>query len=205
MLNGRVYGSKRTTPISPFQNIRDGEPTFVEWGHGGAGSVNNHSGGVEGSKYASIQSGNKVSIGAISGADHKEMDREDYDDGSGTAWLRKRKQQRERERLEREAKDAERALSSKTTTVSNDVEVSFIYHYFCHPGLSNLFLETSSFVINVSFFIVRETDHGPSSFCDRTRRLRIPALRATISPWRRSLITVEGKVVIFLANVPLLK
>jgi hypothetical protein len=120
MLNGRVYGSKSTA--AAFQNIREGEPAFVEWGHGGAGSVNSHSTGA--SKYARVQSGDKVSIGAVSGGN--EMGGDDYDDGSGVAWLRKRKQQRERERLEKEAKALEDSKDAHvaTMTQTSDTDVS---------------------------------------------------------------------------------
>jgi hypothetical protein len=122
MLNGRVYGSKSTA--TAFQNIREGEPAFVEWGHGGAGSVNNHSGGADNSKYARVQSGDKVSIGAVSG-DGSEMGGDDYDDGSGVAWLRKRKQQRERERLEKEAQALQEAKDAMT---KSDTEVKFLVY-----------------------------------------------------------------------------
>jgi hypothetical protein len=127
MLNGRVYGSKSTA--TAFQNIREGEPAFVEWGHGGAGSVNNHSGGADNSKYARIQSGDKVSIGAVSG-DGSEMGGDDYDDGSGVAWLRKRKQQRERERLEKEAQALQEAKDAMT---KSDTEVKFLI-YLPYPA-----------------------------------------------------------------------
>lgn len=97
MLNGRMYGVKRTG----FQNIKDEEPAFVEWGHGGAGSVNNRS-----SKYAGVQSGDKVSIGAVTSPTNS-IAGGDEDDGSGMAWLRRRREQRERERREQEEREQE--------------------------------------------------------------------------------------------------
>jgi hypothetical protein len=96
MLNGRVYGYRQA---NPFANVQDQEPEFVEWGHGGAGSVrsNNSTGS---SMYAGVQSAGRVSVGhtgASGGGDAEE------DDGSGVAWLRKRREARERERREKEA------------------------------------------------------------------------------------------------------
>lgn len=135
MLNGRVYGAKSTA--AAFQNIRDEEPSFVEWGHGGAGSVKNHSGGAESSKYAGVQSGQRVSIGAISG-DHAPNNGgdEDEDDGSGVAWIRKRK----RERAEKEAKAREEAArvareAEAQTTSVNEADVSRLSYVFLLSGI----------------------------------------------------------------------
>jgi hypothetical protein len=105
MLNGRMYGVKHTG----FQNIKDEEPAFVEWGHGGAGSVNNRH-GAGSSKYAGVQSGEKVSIGAVASPTNS-VAGGDEDDGSGMAWLRRRREQRERERQEQEERERVRWLT----------------------------------------------------------------------------------------------
>jgi hypothetical protein len=104
MLNGRMYGVKRTG----FQNIEDEEPAFVEWGHGGAGSVNNRH-GAGSSKYASVQSGAKLSIGAVTSPTNS-VAGEDEDDGSGMAWLKRRREQREREKREQEERERVRCI-----------------------------------------------------------------------------------------------
>jgi hypothetical protein len=176
MLNGRVYGSKSTA--AAFQNIRDGEPDFIEWGHGGAGSVNNHSGGAESSKYASVQSGNRVSIGAVSGDHPGEVaGGEDDDDGSGLAWIRKRKAQRERERVEKEAKMLEDAKNPAATTDTNtppDDTVSLT-----RPSPAFQFSLSRIFVINpfdcfemLTLFVL---------FCDRSRLVLTLTPRVTNS------------------------
>jgi hypothetical protein len=99
MLNGRVYGGKPNA--NPFANARDEEPTFVEWGYGGMGSVR----------------------GATSAGAHDRWERlqespQDEDDGSGLAWIRKRKEQREREIKEKE--ENEKQSQTDTVTVTQD-------------------------------------------------------------------------------------
>ena len=135
MLNGRVYGARSTA--AAFQNIRDEEPSFVEWGHGGAGSVNNHSGGAANSKYAGVQSGGKVSIGAVSGdATAAAADDDEEDDGSSVAWLRKRKRERAereakaREEAERVAREAQVETQAEQATIVDDANVSFFRPLF---------------------------------------------------------------------------
>ncbi|OCB89677.1 hypothetical protein A7U60_g3154 [Sanghuangporus baumii] len=99
LLNGRIYGRRPSTaPKNLFSNIRDDEPEFVEWGHGGMGSVR---AGMGSTRWARLQSAKKLSIGHDDGTIA-----EDEDDGSGMAWVKKRREQRERERKEREEREA---------------------------------------------------------------------------------------------------
>jgi hypothetical protein len=95
MLNGRVYGARQTLPTTTTR-----EPVFVEWGFGGTGAVTSG-----GSQYARLQSSNKLSLGT-------EATTADEDDGSGMAWVAKRRAAREEKaRKEKEAalEEAERA------------------------------------------------------------------------------------------------
>lgn len=91
MLNGRVYGSKNNdnANVNPFANVRDEEPSFVEWGYGGMGSVKN-------AKSAGVSGYEKLG----SGVD------DDLEDGTGSAWLKKRKEAREKAQKEKEEKEA---------------------------------------------------------------------------------------------------
>ena len=93
MLNGRVYGARQTLPTTTK------EPAFVEWGFGGMGAVTSGD-----SQYARLQSSNKLSLGT-------EATTADEDDGSGMAWVAKRRAAREEKaRKEKEAAlEAERA------------------------------------------------------------------------------------------------
>lgn len=146
MLNGRVYGARR---VDPFANIkyvvyltcivahiltstsRDEEPEFIEWGFGGMGSVSNGGGSV----WSKLQSNAGVSVGACdepswggstgsgtsSGGSGRGAD--DFDDGSGMAWVRRRKEKREQERKEREEQERkEREAAAEKENV--DVEQS---------------------------------------------------------------------------------
>ncbi|KAL5528990.1 hypothetical protein ACEPAG_4964 [Sanghuangporus baumii] len=100
LLNGRIYGRRpSTTPKNLFSNIRNEEPEFVEWGHGGMGSV--RAAGTGSTKWARLQSAKKLSVGHDDGTIA-----EDEYDGSGMAWVKKRREQRERERKEREEREA---------------------------------------------------------------------------------------------------
>lgn len=100
LLNGRIYGRRPSTaPPNYFANIRDEEPEFVEWGHGGMGSVRNK--GLGSTQWARLQSDKKLSIGHDDGTVA-----EDEDDGSGMNWVKKRREQREREKKEREEREA---------------------------------------------------------------------------------------------------
>ena len=158
MLNGRYYGARRVDPFSTIRYVpivlkprgtciylafsfhSDQEPEFVEWGFGGMGSVSNSS-----SMWAKVQSNAGVSIGASaegswggstgsgtsSGGSGRGAD--DYDDGSGMAWVRRRREKKERERLEteeQEKKEAEererleREKAEKEKTDEGDVEES---------------------------------------------------------------------------------
>ncbi|KAG6873376.1 hypothetical protein C0995_016485 [Termitomyces sp. Mi166 len=115
MLNGRVYGARKHN-ANPFANARDEDPEFVEWGHGGMGSVRGaqHAGitsatGGASTRWERLQSdgtflaGAKKGVGGPSTAVNEE---EEYD-GSGMGWVRKRKEAREREAREREARERE--------------------------------------------------------------------------------------------------
>jgi hypothetical protein len=105
MLNGRVYGVKpppnANTDVNPFANARDDEPEFVEWGYGGMGSVKNTAG--TGATVWSRLQGSGVMVGSVEG---KASEGED-DDGSGMAWVRKKREARERLK----AQEAEREES----------------------------------------------------------------------------------------------
>ncbi|KAK7689021.1 hypothetical protein QCA50_007712 [Cerrena zonata] len=127
MLNGRVYGARR---VAPFANVRDEEPEFVEWGYGGMGSVNNSSQGVGADIWSKLQSANtsisggprsrgssltqtptgsgeSAQSGYIASAGSGRGGAEEDDDGSGLAWVRRRKKEREeKEKKDREGKEA---------------------------------------------------------------------------------------------------
>ncbi|KAJ7778615.1 hypothetical protein DFH07DRAFT_535234 [Mycena maculata] len=101
MLNGRVYGGKNNA-ANPFASARDEEPTFVEWGYGGMGSVKNNAHGhsawgkVQSNAATSTPNGaanGHVGMGVVSGGD-------DDDDGSGMGWVKRRREAREREARE---------------------------------------------------------------------------------------------------------
>ncbi|KAG8965305.1 hypothetical protein FRC00_006128 [Tulasnella sp. 408] len=101
MLNGRVYGGRRT---AIQRKEVEKEPEFVEWGYGGMGS---NRGSSASSTYARVQSSHTNVVSA-----------EDEDDGSGMGWVRKRREAREREkreREEREAKEREAAPAAPAT------------------------------------------------------------------------------------------
>lgn len=70
MLNGRMYGARRASEAAAMEKKRreKAEPSFVEWGAGGAGTV-------------------AKSLG---------VSKEDGDDGGGMAWVRRRREERER-------------------------------------------------------------------------------------------------------------
>ncbi len=111
---------------------RDQEPEFIEWGFGGMGSVS--SGGS--SMCSKVQSGAGVSVGACdekwggstgsgtsSGGSGQGTD--DLDDGSGMAWVRRRREKREQERREREEMERlkrEKGLTEMEITERGDVE-----------------------------------------------------------------------------------
>jgi len=113
MLNGRVYGARKTHQPSSnvFDNIPDDEPEFVEWGYGGMGSV--RSGGM----WAKVQSDQKLFLGSKEERGRREApeaeahDDDDDDDGSGMGWVKKRRDERQRKRREEPA--ASEAASKK--------------------------------------------------------------------------------------------
>ena len=104
MLNGRTYGGRRERqgPKTPYR-----EPEFVEWGQGGMGAVRN-------TQWGKLQ-GDDPLRGRSSA--RNSTDNADEDDGSGMAWLRKRRAEKEaKARAEREqAGDA--SASSATPAV----------------------------------------------------------------------------------------
>ena len=117
ILNGRVYGSPKNT--NPFANARDEEPEFVEWGYGGMGSIKGAKSAGVSSTWDRLQGGSAMAhddrsrivgvggVGAGIGATDVELD-----DGSGMAWLKRRKEERRaREQKEKEEKDAEKENS----------------------------------------------------------------------------------------------
>ncbi|KAF7323296.1 hypothetical protein HMN09_00110400 [Mycena chlorophos] len=125
MLNGRVYGAKNADGThNPFGNARDEpESEFVEWGYGGMGSVRH---GVGSSAWSRVQAGGSNSTtprtkAPTSGAVHVGMGvvgdgDEDGDDGSGMAWVRRRREAREREARERAEKEKTEAEAADPIT-----------------------------------------------------------------------------------------
>ncbi|KAI0293397.1 hypothetical protein BC826DRAFT_1105056 [Russula brevipes] len=99
MLNGRVYGARKhhTQPTDAFQNIPDEEPKFVEWGHGGMGSVS------AGGMWGKVQSSQKLLIGHTEERGRPGAPQADDDDGSGMGWVKKRREERERKKREEQA------------------------------------------------------------------------------------------------------
>lgn len=77
---------------------RTDEPEFVEWGYGGMGSVKNTG---QSSVWSRVQAGD-----AAAGLARQNNDE---DDGSGMAWIKRRKEQREREARERAEREKEEA------------------------------------------------------------------------------------------------
>jgi hypothetical protein len=97
-LNGRVYGARKQPSGNAFANVPDEEPEFVEWGHGGMGSV--RAGGM----WAKVQSNQKLLIGHTEERGRRfAVPPADEDDGSGMGWVRKRREERERKKREDQA------------------------------------------------------------------------------------------------------
>src|SRR6266702_1267436 len=121
MLNGRVYGARKhphnLSSTNAFDNVPDKEPEFVEWGHGGMGSV--QAGGM----WAKVQSDQKLLIGHTDerGRRGTPASPADEDDGGGMGWVKKRREERERKKREEEAA---REAASKTDVVSTSSPVS---------------------------------------------------------------------------------
>ncbi|KAI0059066.1 hypothetical protein BV25DRAFT_1165479 [Artomyces pyxidatus] len=108
MLNGRVYGAPRRQQQQPFANVRDEEPEFVEWGYGGMGAVKKGTSGAS-SAWSRLQSDQKVVVGAFDDAPRgRRVERDEDDDGSGMAWVKKRREAKERR--EREEREKEKAV-----------------------------------------------------------------------------------------------
>ncbi|KAI9456710.1 hypothetical protein BJY52DRAFT_1187786 [Lactarius psammicola] len=120
LLNGRVYGARKHPhhlSANAFDNVPDKEPEFVEWGHGGMGSV--QAGGM----WAKVQSNQKLLIGHTEerGRRGTPASPADEDDGSGMGWVKRRREERERKKGEEEAA---REAASKTNVVSTPSPVS---------------------------------------------------------------------------------
>ena len=119
LLNGRVYGARKPyTSANAFANVPDKEPEFVEWGHGGMGSV--RAGGM----WSKVQSDQKLLIGHTEERGRRGTPAApptDENDGSGMGWVKKRREERERKKREEQA-----ALeaASKTNVVSASSPVS---------------------------------------------------------------------------------
>ncbi|KAG6896968.1 hypothetical protein C0992_005029 [Termitomyces sp. T32_za158] len=112
MLNGRVYGARGGASANPFASARDEDPEFVEWGHGGMGSVRGaeHAGVAVNGRWERLQSVRPTD--------------EDECDGSGMGWVKKRKEAREREareRAEREKAESEKHEPPPPTTTTTVV------------------------------------------------------------------------------------
>lgn len=132
LLNGRVYGAKRPqAPANPFDSARE-EPEFVEWGYGGMGSVT-ASRDVCSAVWKSLHSNSASPISPTNtaaaavldgskgrkrmsqtapecGMGHVGVGGGDEDDGSGLAWVKRRREAKEREareKAEREARERE--------------------------------------------------------------------------------------------------
>ncbi|KAH9056688.1 hypothetical protein EDB87DRAFT_1757697 [Lactarius vividus] len=120
LLNGRVYGARKHPhylSANAFDNVPDKEPEFVEWGHGGMGSV--RAGGM----WSKVQSNQKMLIGNTEerGRRGTPAHPTDEDDGSGMGWVKKRREERERKKREEQAA---REAASKTNVVSTSSPVS---------------------------------------------------------------------------------
>lgn len=87
MLNGRVYGGKKSQNL--FNTVPDREPEFVEWGYGGMGSVRSQR-EVGGAMWNKVQATVQAE-----------------DDGGGMAWVKRRKEEREAKKRQ-EAEEAKK-------------------------------------------------------------------------------------------------
>ena len=126
MLNGRVYGAKKNT--NPFANARDEEPEFVEWGYGGMGSVKGAKSAGVGNNWDRLQGGSAmgthdksridVGVGGVSaGMGATDVD---LDDGSGLAWVKRRKAERERKAREEKEREKGENVAEKEISESQD-------------------------------------------------------------------------------------
>ncbi|KAI8999070.1 hypothetical protein BD414DRAFT_505647 [Trametes punicea] len=120
MLNGRVYGAKRNANANPFANVRSEEPEFVEWGYGGMGSVKSSAG--QSQIWSRVQKGNVAIGGGDQSAWGARSAAAEEDDGSGMAWVKRRRQQREREQREREEREKAEAEARKSKVASEIAE-----------------------------------------------------------------------------------
>jgi hypothetical protein len=119
LLNGRVYGGRRTATVppssnNPFANLSDeADSEFVEWGYGGMGSVRSGGDGIwkrvqsenNGVMFGSVDPGVSRPGGRTKGGGGGGGGEDDGDDGGGMAWVKKRREQREREKREKEEKE----------------------------------------------------------------------------------------------------
>ena len=96
---------------------RSEEPEFVEWGYGGMGSVKSSAGQSE--IWSRVQKGNVAIGGNEQSAWGSRSSAAEEDDGSGMAWLKRRREQREREKRERE--EREKAEAEKAAAEGEQV------------------------------------------------------------------------------------
>ena len=87
---------------------RSEEPEFVEWGYGGMGSVKTAASVGADNKWSRVTGSSAIGSGAGGSWQKDSRGRaapaaDPDDDGSGMAWLKKRREQREREKKEAEA------------------------------------------------------------------------------------------------------
>ncbi|KZT59725.1 hypothetical protein CALCODRAFT_171153 [Calocera cornea HHB12733] len=99
LLNGRIYGGGRN------KQQKYEEPEFVEWGYGGMGSNK----AAQQGKWGSVQGKTVYTSGG--GEDAKGVD--DEDDGSGMAWVRKRRRERELKAQQEKEEKAQKAGGQK--------------------------------------------------------------------------------------------
>lgn len=121
MLNGRIYGAKRSNLANTnlFATARTDNDEFVEWGYGGMGSVKTAAAVGADSRWARVQGKSALGVGATETgwSKNRRPTVDEDDDGSGLAWVKRRKEQRERERKEAEARAAKEAAEKENHDV----------------------------------------------------------------------------------------
>ncbi|KZT70184.1 hypothetical protein DAEQUDRAFT_227269 [Daedalea quercina L-15889] len=125
LLNGRVYGAKRNNNANLFASARSVEPEFVEWGFGGMGSV--QANGVGASVWAKVQSRGGVSVGAHeepAGTSRPSSAGDDEDDGSGMAWVKKRRMRKEQEQKKDENVDKKTGAAGQELSPASELYAS---------------------------------------------------------------------------------
>ncbi|KAI0818490.1 hypothetical protein BC629DRAFT_656533 [Irpex lacteus] len=125
MLNGRVYGGRRNNlnNVNLFATARS-DPEFVEWGYGGMGSVKTAA-SVGNTKYSRVQGSAAIGSAEENGwgsAQRGRQPADDDDDGSGMAWLKRRREERERAKAEAAEKAAAEAAVQDAVEMQEDVK-----------------------------------------------------------------------------------